>query len=681
MPRTPLPVNDAIYSLKNFLAAMLAFGIALYFNLPRPFWAISTVYVVSNPLSGASASKSAYRILGTLIGGAVTIGMIPPLSGSPEILSAAIIIWVSLCAYLGQLDPTPRSYVFHLAGYTILLTGLPVVDNPHQVFSLTLARVEEIGIAIVCASLVNHIMLPRHAGPILKGQLDSWMNKISELCKDVLQGQTDSNKTVTEWHSLAKSTVAMRPFSVHMAFDASNHRELSKLHCSLQDKIVRLPPLLSSIEDHIKELNCIMNHPKPDIDDLLVRIRSLLIEKNFKESEAIKLRDSARKIESHYLAGNNSELIAASLAKRLNRFLEVWSEASVLYKDIQNHKISTASKRLLRSTDRLRVFRDHRMALFAATATMLSIAAPMTFWIASGWSLGMFVTQISGIFCCRWIGLDNPLILMKNTLISFLITAVISLVINFSILPTISGFLPLVLTLGLVMIPAAAMRGSIPQRIIGTLFCIFLPVTLELGTKINVDFEEMINTDIALIMAVTCGIVITSLVKSAGAEPRARGLLRSGWRIISKIASDSSADHETRLHNLLDIVSLWASRRASIPADSDIGRHDLLRDLRVGYNIAEMQEIAPDMSDKCRKLTSRLFHNVARYYHHNKEKYGTELKNGIIQLQNELREHNDIKHRKMLALLDSLNLSLDKHTEPPVHGINPITREALNAGN
>ena len=51
---------------------MLALYLALAIGLPRPFWAMLTAYVVSNPLSGAVRSKAVYRVSGTLLGSMVT---------------------------------------------------------------------------------------------------------------------------------------------------------------------------------------------------------------------------------------------------------------------------------------------------------------------------------------------------------------------------------------------------------------------------------------------------------------------------------------------------------------------------------------------------------------------------------------------------------------------------------
>jgi len=70
---------DIVFALKTFAAAMLALVIALWLDLPRPYWAMATVYITSQPLAGATSSKAFYRVLGTVLGASVTVAMVPNL--------------------------------------------------------------------------------------------------------------------------------------------------------------------------------------------------------------------------------------------------------------------------------------------------------------------------------------------------------------------------------------------------------------------------------------------------------------------------------------------------------------------------------------------------------------------------------------------------------------------------
>src|SRR6202007_1644935 len=78
--------HTLLFSLNSFAASMLALYIALAVGLPRPSWAMTTAYIVSQPLSGAVRSKAIYRVCGTIIGGLATIALVPNLVNSPPLL-------------------------------------------------------------------------------------------------------------------------------------------------------------------------------------------------------------------------------------------------------------------------------------------------------------------------------------------------------------------------------------------------------------------------------------------------------------------------------------------------------------------------------------------------------------------------------------------------------------------
>lgn len=60
--------SASVFAVRTFAAAMVALSIALLLDMPRPYWAMASVYITSNQLTGATSSKAVYRALGTLIG-------------------------------------------------------------------------------------------------------------------------------------------------------------------------------------------------------------------------------------------------------------------------------------------------------------------------------------------------------------------------------------------------------------------------------------------------------------------------------------------------------------------------------------------------------------------------------------------------------------------------------------
>src|SRR6202008_621318 len=114
-------------SVKTFAASMLALYIALKFQLPRPYWAMATVYIVSNPFVGATRSKALHRALGTALGAAGGGGegapdaqaraaagaalIVPPFGESPFLFSTIVGLGTGTMLYVSLNDRTARSYV------------------------------------------------------------------------------------------------------------------------------------------------------------------------------------------------------------------------------------------------------------------------------------------------------------------------------------------------------------------------------------------------------------------------------------------------------------------------------------------------------------------------------------------------------------------------------------------
>jgi uncharacterized membrane protein YgaE (UPF0421/DUF939 family) len=166
-------VRAIIFSVNCYIAAILALFISFSLDLKSPAWAMVTVYLTSQPLSGALRAKAFYRVVGTFVGGAAMVAIVPNLVNAPELTTLAIILWVALCVFVSLLDRTPRSYMFVLSGYTAALIGFPSVLAPGTVFDTAVSRVEEITLGVVCAAIVHSLIFPKSVFSAFEDKLRS----------------------------------------------------------------------------------------------------------------------------------------------------------------------------------------------------------------------------------------------------------------------------------------------------------------------------------------------------------------------------------------------------------------------------------------------------------------------------------------------------------------------------
>jgi uncharacterized membrane protein YccC len=169
--------RNLAFVLANTIAVMVALYIAFASDLERPYSAMFTVFIVAQPITGAVRSKAAFRFLGTVAGAAMTPLLVPPLVHAPILLCLATSLWIGLCLYLSLQDRRPRSYAFLLAGYSIAIVGLSVVNAPNTIFDTSVARVEEISIGLVCAAVAHSVFFPQNVLDELTGRIDRTLRR------------------------------------------------------------------------------------------------------------------------------------------------------------------------------------------------------------------------------------------------------------------------------------------------------------------------------------------------------------------------------------------------------------------------------------------------------------------------------------------------------------------------
>ncbi len=589
--------GNVIFSLKTFLAAMLAYLIALSFDLNRPYWAVATVYIVAHPLSGAISSKSVYRLLGTLIGGSATIVMVPNLVNEPILLSGAIILWVSTCTFFSLLDPTPRSYVALLAGYTVLLAGLPLVNTPGNAFDIVVSRTEEIGLAIICASIVSHVVFPVHVGTTLLDRIDGWMARAQESLA-ATAGEMDQTRRRMELHALAAEAADLRSFAVHLQYDGSRYRSRVALVKSLQHRMVAFLPLLSELEDlrralcrldpscHEKTLATITGAGSPSLE-ITVDATSSAVPPTWEK------------------------LLLANYTRELRTGFRLSEECLTLRNLIESEKGAPAACVPLKIPA---PHRDIGMALLSSLAVAVCLATSFSFWIATGWSDGMTLAQISGVLCCLLATMDDPVPAMRKFADVTIGAAIAAFVYGYAILPAIDSFAPLVAALGVFLIPAGICLAVPSLALVGMGLCINFPLLLTLQAYPRADFTTFANATAATILAMVWTIAVCGIFRSVQAETNARRLFSVTHRHVANIAVGKHAGRLVTRHRMADVVGLFASKVAKLPRTSSLGDCDPLRDIRAGLHLIAMQELIAKASVDIRLTAGSVFRAVTVLY-------------------------------------------------------------------
>ena len=255
--------KEALFSVKCLIAAVLAYYIALRIGLTRPYWAVTTSYIVAQPLAGAALSKAAFRVMGTVLGAAAAVVLVPNLVNAPELLSLGLALWLGVCLYISLLDRTPRAYVFLLAGYTASIIGFPSVEAPGAIFTTAILRVEEITIGILCGALVHGFVFPQTVTATLLSRVNAILADAERWSRDSLAGLADS-RLDRDRRRLALDINELHQLSIHLPFDTARLQPRVRTLRALQAELSMLLPLASAVDDRIRELLRGADAPRPE---------------------------------------------------------------------------------------------------------------------------------------------------------------------------------------------------------------------------------------------------------------------------------------------------------------------------------------------------------------------------------------------------------------------------------
>ena len=617
----PAPTfNELVFSLKSFAASMLALYIAFGMGLPRPFWAMLTAYVVSSPLSGTVRSKAVYRVVGTVIGSIASIVLTVELINAPELLSLAVGLWVGGCLFVSLLDRTPRSYLFMLAGYTAGLIVFPGVANPEAIFDTGLARVEEIILGIVCATVIHSVVLPRGLGPVLLGKLDAALRDAERWTLDALDG-AEIDARLRDRHKMATDLTELRVMTTHLPYDTSDLRWMTRPMRALQDRMVYLLPVLTAVQDRLIALRRADGTLPPDVAPVLTAVRDWIAAgAGADPAAADRLTDWLDRLAAEESAGSVGDWEAAtrfSFIRRLRSLVDIHRDCRDLRAHIASgdHALPDHLDPLARKRSRGVFHLDHGMALWSAAAALLGITVICAFWILTGWSTGSAAAMMVAVFTCFFASFDDPVpgirLFLVYTLASMPLSAFYLLVVlpSFDSFPILALCLaPTLVTLG-VFVARPATMGKAMALIFGVGGSLSL---LDTGTG---DFASFLNSSAGQIVGIVTAMLVTRLCRSVGAAWSARRLLHVGWREIADLAGRRTAPSADGFESrMLDRVGLLSARLAQAGGSVDVDAIDAVRDLRVGLNVVELQRVRPVLGTAAGPVLDRLLRGVAAHF-------------------------------------------------------------------
>jgi uncharacterized membrane protein YccC len=613
----------ALFSLKSFAAAIIAYYVSLRIGFSQPVWAFTTVFLVSQPLSGQVVSKALYRILGTALGGAAAVLFVPAFVNEPLVLSFVLALWLGLCVYMAVLDRTPRSYVFLLAGYTAGIIAFPSVLTPGSIFNTAVLRVQEIGIGIISAALVHGVVFPRSVTKRLQQQIAATVSGIEQASRRALAGSRDAMLDA-ERGSLVSSVNVIEQLAYHLAFDTARLVPQTVAIRALQYQVSWLLPLSGAVEDRIAECSAQDSGLPSEVAVLVRRVESWFAESicgPARDETAQALVTEAERIEKPINAKVSwgwRDMLLASLLARLTELIL----AHRMLRELQDHVLSGGVRRLsleaARQVDLARghsLHRDHALAMRSGLGAAVAICSVCAFWIATAWPSGATAALLIGIACALFSSNPTPDAGIRRFYAGFLVGVPVAAAYGFVVFPRVTDFVMLAAVIApfLLLVGSLLARPSLAQFSVGAV--VGFINTAGFASTYQSSFQSFINGAIAGIAGVGAGVIIIDIFQAIGAELAFARLSRAGFRDIAARAVGGAGDSNRWVNRMLDRIALMRTRSGLLGTHPALPPYDALVGLRVGYVAGELRALSSTLSQgEQRKAIDEVLNGLSAHF-------------------------------------------------------------------
>lgn len=582
------------FALKNMLGGGLALYLAFILEMPQPQWALTTVFIVNQPLSGMVLSKGAYRLLGTFVGAMVSLGMIALFGQTPLLFLLCMALWLGFCTAGASLYRNNASYGFVLAGYTTAIIALPATAAPLQVFDQAQARFFEICLGIACASLVSTVLWPRRIERQLAVQArGAWQAGMAAAAAELLGG--DQREGLLDALGRIVSVDAQRD---HAAFEGPQGRLRAQ---ALQVMSRDLLSLLR-VARGVARLRLMLDRANgAQVDPLIATAAQALA-----DGGATALHQQSVVLDESLLAPGLEPQVHICLM----RLTVVLRLATVAAQTLTAVEQGTA---ISNAPGALAWHRDIQQGLMSGLRSALAFLAVAGLWVYTAWPAGLGAVAICGVVLSLFAGREAPAGAALNFLKGIALSVPVAAVVAYGVLPGGDAFAMLCLGLGVPLFIASLCLSQPSIAPIASSFCIFFVNNVAPANVMSDNLEQFLNKALATLVGVAVSVVVFKLVILGPGVRHYRGLVQASLADLSQLTQRPLAQAEGWFGGrMADRLIRLARYRAQHPDEPDLNWHNGLNGLDLGGELLHLRGCLVDAAGPLARRRDRYLQAVAR---------------------------------------------------------------------
>ena len=553
---------DWIFASKTFLAGMLSLYVAFSLDLAYPIWAIGTVFVIANPYTGMAASKSVYRVLGTLLGAIVSLAVTPNLINTPELFTLFLATWVGFCLYFSLLDRTPRSYIFMLAGYTTVIICYNIIYNIEttSMFDMAIGRFIEITVGVLCSAVVNAVLFPMHIGPVVKTRVSQTLQDTRAVFDKILNADVKAiNYSATLSH-ITRDIADIHVMAVYLSYEKSALQGMTKPLQEMLHQLSMLVTNLVAMAERIQQLDHIDVAYRPALEKVHVQIVDFL-----QGDQAIleqELNHLPEQFESSFQDVFDSALpqqhvILASLKMDVRHFIQNIRAIKLIWQRIQQGDDSLPATVIPMSTTYPNLHRDHGVAVRGGVSAFIVVIVATGFWIVSGWKAGFMMAEMAAICACILTSMDNPVPALKIFIRGSLYAAIIVFIYAYGIFPQVSAFWMLAIVLAPFCMYCLMLFLHPPLTGLALPLLMGVVMGLNLQNRYHLDQVTFFDASIGTVLGPIISVYVIHLVRAMSPDITAKRILSLHYKAIRQaLYLPYGVEFRVHLRSMLDRIGV-----------------------------------------------------------------------------------------------------------------------------
>ncbi|NHC02448.1 FUSC family protein [Acinetobacter sp. 187] len=531
--------SDWIFAIKTFIAGILALYISFSLDLAYPMWSICTVFIIANPYAGMSASKSFFRILGTMLGASVSIIVTPLLIHTPWLFTLFLALWVSVCLYISLLDRTPRSYIFMLAGYTAVIISFTIVNfsDTSTVFEIALSRFLEISVGVVCSAIVTMAFFPMNLGPAVETQIGKVLKDTQRVFDKILEeSQSDTNYSET-LQAITRDIASLHSMAIHLSYERSRIKGMTKPLQEMLHQLSMAVANLVAMAERIKQLDQMDVNYRYQLKITHDHIVDFLKNQTIQDAQDINALPDRFDRDFHNVsdfASTEQQIVLASLKMDMRHFIQNFHAIELMWQRIQKGDYSLPEILIPKNIRYPNLHRDYSTAVRGAISAFLVVMISTGVWILTGWKSGYMMAEMAAVTACILTALDNPVPGLKLFLRGNIYASIVVFLYAFGIFPNVTEFWQLALCLAPVLIFVLLLYPNPMLTPLAVPMMIGITMGMGFHNRYHLEVTSWFDGSMAMIFGPAISIWIMRTVRAMSPDMMAQRILSAHYKAVRK---------------------------------------------------------------------------------------------------------------------------------------------------